>query len=68
MNTPLFWTAALAAVIAQTLVIASILRQRQRWNRQGAVGPNPVRAEVLWTVVPALGLLVLLAATYTALG
>jgi len=68
LNTLFFWTAAAAAVIAQILVIASIVRQRQRWDRQGAVGPNPVRAEVLWTVVPAIGLLLLLVATYTALG
>lgn len=68
LNNLLFWTAAIVAVIAQVLVIVSIVRQRQRWDRQGAVGPNLVRAEILWTVVPALGLVVLLVATYAALG
>lgn len=63
----LFWLAAVVAIVTQLLIILTVIRQRQRWDRPGAVGPNPMTAELVWTMLPPVALLFLLAVTYLAL-
>lgn len=62
-----FWTAVAVCVIAQVFIIAGAVRVRTREDADPSV-PHPARAtEIGWTIVPAIGLALLLFFTHRAI-
>ena len=67
MNTVLFWAAAACCVVAQVALLLSAIRAPMAQPPQTASMRMPSRAsEVAWTIVPAIGLVVLLVFTWRA--
>ncbi len=67
MPTLAFWAAVAACAVAQLFIIAGAVRTGKFRQTEFAI-PRPSRwSEVGWTIVPALGLALVLALTYHAL-
>lgn len=67
MNQPLaetiFWIAAIACVIAEAAILRSTFAAR-RGNKSDLVPSSSPRGEIAWALIPAIGLVVLLVATW----
>jgi heme/copper-type cytochrome/quinol oxidase subunit 2 len=67
MNQPLaeiiFWIAAVACLIAEVAILRSTFAAR-RGNKSELVPSSSQRGEIAWAVIPALALVVVLAATW----
>ena len=64
----LFWLAVACCVVAQVAIARSTLGIRARVNDQYPGVPQPRRAiEITWTVLPALGLALVLGMTWRAI-
>jgi heme/copper-type cytochrome/quinol oxidase subunit 2 len=67
MNQPLaetiFWIAAVACVVAEIAILRSTFASR-RGNKSELVPSSSPRGEIAWAVIPAIGLIVLLTATW----
>jgi heme/copper-type cytochrome/quinol oxidase subunit 2 len=64
-NTILFWSAVACCAIAQIALIVSAIRAPMTGSSESASMRMPGRAsEIAWTVVPAIGLAVLLVFTW----
>ena len=67
VNGALFWIAASCCAIAQIALIVSAVRAPMTGSTESASVKMPSRAsEIAWTVVPAIGLAVLLVFTWRA--
>jgi heme/copper-type cytochrome/quinol oxidase subunit 2 len=67
LNSALFWIAAASCVIAQLALIRSAIRAPMSGSTESASMRMPGRAsEIAWTIVPAIGLAVLLVFTWRA--
>jgi heme/copper-type cytochrome/quinol oxidase subunit 2 len=65
LNSALFWIAAACCAIAQIALIVSAVRAPMTGSAESASVRMPGRAsEIAWTVVPAIGLAVLLVFTW----
>ena len=65
LNSSLFWIAAACCAIAQVALIVSAIRAPMTGSTESASMRMPSRAsEIAWTVVPAVGLAVLLVFTW----
>lgn len=63
----LFWIAAVCCAIGQLALIASAIRAPMQGSAESASLRMPHRAsEIAWTIVPAIGLAVLLVFTWRA--
>ena len=68
----LFWAAAICCVVAELVILRSLLFGRARAAEQSAIGPlshaTQTRrpAEIAWAVLPAVGLLFVLYLTWRA--
>lgn len=64
----IFWVAAASCVVAQIALIVSAIRSPMPGSADTAAMPMPRRAtEIAWTIVPAIGLAVLLVFTWRAM-
>lgn len=67
MNSAMFWIAAVLCAVAQVALVWSAIRAPMSGSPQSASMRMPSRAsEIAWTVVPAIGLVVLLVFTWRA--
>jgi heme/copper-type cytochrome/quinol oxidase subunit 2 len=67
LSNGLFWTAAAFCVVAQLALIWSAIRAPMSGSNEPASVRMPSRAsEIAWTIVPAIGLAVLLVFTWRA--
>jgi heme/copper-type cytochrome/quinol oxidase subunit 2 len=67
MNATLFWVAAACCAVAQVALIWSAIRAPMSGSTESAGMRMPGRAsEIAWTIVPAIGLAVLLVFTWRA--
>jgi heme/copper-type cytochrome/quinol oxidase subunit 2 len=67
LTSALFWIAAASCAIAQIALIVSAIRAPMSGSTESASMRMPSRAsEIAWTVVPAIGLAVLLVFTWRA--
>lgn len=65
--TALFWIAAVCCAVGQIALIASAIRAPMEGSPESASMRMPRRAsEIAWTIVPAIGLAVLLVFTWRA--
>jgi heme/copper-type cytochrome/quinol oxidase subunit 2 len=65
--TALFWLAVACCVVGQVALIWSAIRAPMTGSTESASMRMPSRAsEIAWTIVPAVGLVVLLAFTWRA--
>ena len=65
--TGLFWTSVACCLVAQALIIRSVRGARHVPLPSAGVPRHRGGIELLWAVVPALGLLLLLAFTWRAI-
>lgn len=64
----IFWIAVACCVVAQVAIVWAALRPPARVPESGADVPRPRRAiEIAWTVLPAVGLAIVLVATWHAI-
>jgi heme/copper-type cytochrome/quinol oxidase subunit 2 len=67
MNATLFWVAVGCCAVAQIALIWSAIRAPMSGSTESATMRMPSRArEIAWTVIPAIGLAVLLVFTWRA--
>jgi heme/copper-type cytochrome/quinol oxidase subunit 2 len=65
MKTAVFWIAAASCLVAQLALIWSAIRAPMPGSRDSASLRMPGRAsEIAWTIIPAIGLAVLLVFTW----
>jgi heme/copper-type cytochrome/quinol oxidase subunit 2 len=65
MNSALFWIAAACCAIAQVALVWSAIRAPMSGSPESASMRMPSRAsEIAWTVIPAIGLAILLVFTW----
>jgi heme/copper-type cytochrome/quinol oxidase subunit 2 len=63
----LFWIAAALCVVAELAILRAAFSPHPRADRTDAVPDSPRGIEMMWAVIPAVGLGVLLVATWRAL-
>lgn len=64
----LFWLAVICCVAAQAAIVRSALREPAPADAPGRTVPTPRRwTEILWTVLPAIALVLVFAATWSAI-
>ena len=67
VNSALFWISAAVCAVAQLALIVSAIRAPMAGSPESAAMRMPRRAsEIAWTIVPAIGLAVLLVFTWRA--
>jgi heme/copper-type cytochrome/quinol oxidase subunit 2 len=67
MNTALFWAAAICCGVAQVALLLSAIRAPMAKPPESTSMRMPSRAsEVAWTILPAIGLVILLVFTWRA--
>jgi heme/copper-type cytochrome/quinol oxidase subunit 2 len=67
MNSAIFWIAVASCVVGQVALILSAIRAPMANPTESASMRMPSRSsEIAWTIVPAIGLVVLLAFTWRA--
>jgi heme/copper-type cytochrome/quinol oxidase subunit 2 len=62
-----FWTAVAVCVIAQAFIVAGAIRAKPPAHDDRALPPTSRAIEIGWTIVPAIGLALLLFFTHRAL-
>lgn len=68
INASLFWVAVACCVVAQVALLWSAIRAPMTGSTESASMRMPSRAsEIAWTIVPALGLAVLLVFSWRAI-
>ncbi|HUF31177.1 MAG TPA: hypothetical protein VMM77_11055 [Gemmatimonadaceae bacterium] len=66
MPTFAFWAAVAACAVAQLFIVAGAMRTGEFRQSEYSI-PRPSRwSEIGWTIVPAIGLFLVLALTYNA--
>lgn len=63
----IFWVAALACAVAQLAILRAVFVPRQTVDVPTTIPQLPRGTEILWAVIPAVGLAVLFAATWRAI-
>jgi heme/copper-type cytochrome/quinol oxidase subunit 2 len=64
----IFWLAVVCCVVAQAAIVRSALRTPVQHPEPGVEVPRPRRAiEIAWTVLPAIGLALVLIMTWRAI-
>ena len=63
----IFWLAAAACAVAQLAILRAVFSPRQDAETVATIPRSPRGVEILWAVIPAIGLTVLLAATWRAI-
>jgi heme/copper-type cytochrome/quinol oxidase subunit 2 len=64
----LFWLAVVCCVVAQIEIVRSALKAPVPRDDIGRRVPTPPRwTEIMWTVLPAIGLIIVLVATWNAI-
>jgi heme/copper-type cytochrome/quinol oxidase subunit 2 len=64
----IFWLAVVCCVVAQGAIVRSALRTPVQHTEPGLEVPRPRRAiEIAWTVLPAIGLALVLLFTWRAI-
>jgi heme/copper-type cytochrome/quinol oxidase subunit 2 len=67
VNSALFWVSAVVCAVAQVALVLSAIRAPMAGSPESASMRMPRRAsEIAWTIVPAIGLAVLLVFTWRA--
>ena len=62
----IFWIGAVACAVAQIAILRAVFSPRLNVESQTTMPHSSRGAEILWAVIPAIGLAVLLAATWRA--
>jgi heme/copper-type cytochrome/quinol oxidase subunit 2 len=64
----IFWLAVVCCVVAQAAIVRSALRAPVQHGEPGLEVPRPRRSiEIVWTVLPAIGLAIVLLFTWRAI-
>ena len=67
LSSALFWISAICCLVAQVALIVSAVRAPMQGSPESASMRMPSRhSEIAWTIVPAIGLVVLLVFTWRA--
>ena len=64
---PIFWIAAALCVIAELAILRASFIPRSHASESGPIPNSPRGAEMMWAIIPAIGLAFLLAATWRAI-
>ena len=64
---PIFWIAAALCVIAELAILRAAFIPRSHASETGPIPNSPRGAEMMWAIIPAIGLAFLLAATWRAI-
>ncbi|MEO8577391.1 MAG: hypothetical protein ABI556_11845 [Gemmatimonadales bacterium] len=67
LTEPIFWIAAALCVVAEVAILRSAFIPRSHASDTGPIPNSPRGAEMMWAVIPAIGLAFLLAATWRAI-
>ncbi len=65
LGEPIFWIAAALCLVAQIAILRAAFAPRA--DTAGPIPHSPRGAEMLWAIIPAIGLGFLLAATWRAI-
>jgi heme/copper-type cytochrome/quinol oxidase subunit 2 len=64
---PIFWIAAVLCVVAELAILRAAFSPRRETSESAPLPHSPRGAEMMWAVIPAIGLALLLAATWRAI-
>ena len=64
---PIFWIAAALCVIAEVAILRAAFIPRGHASDSGSIPNSPRGAEMMWAIIPAIGLALLLGATWRAI-
>ena len=67
LSEPIFWIAAALCVVAELAILRAAFIPRSHASDTGAIPNSPRGAEMMWAVIPAIGLALLLGATWRAI-
>lgn len=67
LSEPIFWIAATLCVIAELAILRAAFIPRSHASETGPIPNSPRGAEMMWAIIPAIGLAFLLAATWRAI-
>ena len=64
---PIFWIATAICVVAELFILRSAFFPRRVNTGSESIAHSPRGAEMMWAIIPAIGLIFLLTATYRAI-
>jgi heme/copper-type cytochrome/quinol oxidase subunit 2 len=64
---PIFWIAAALCLVAELAILRSAFTPRKETSDSAPMPHSPRGAEMMWAVIPPIGVALLLAATWPAI-